>query len=487
MIFKFTLVGLFVAITYYLSFKGMKKTKDLKSFAIGNKDMNPILVGLTMAASISSTATFVINPGFVYTHGLSAYIHYGIAASLGILTAFILMTKKFLKQGEVNGALTLPDWIYHRFGSRAMSLFFAVINLLSITFIVLILLGCSFLLMSLFDVSQTTGLILVLLFVFSYVLIGGTYSHAYTNAFQGLMMVFIAMIVFVSGLKYFDGGFMTSLKSVGENYAMVFNPDSNLYFSFFSVFVSGFIITFALMFQPHIFTKVLYLKNEGDVNKFIWTTFLSGLVFSLMLFVGFYARLSGLEGVPQDKIVAAFITQEFGVEAGTVIALTMLAAGLSTLDGILVAISSMVVRDLYLPFAKNLEAGEKSALTLSRYTLVGIGCVSLIIALYPPKLIGLFAQKGVYGLAAASFVPMLFGTLITRKLNAKLVFASSILGLVSHLYLNIFGGIANPAVSATYGIFLSTGLFFMGMICEKVLKPQKSQEHQLQKDEKAYS
>lgn len=487
MLFKLTLVGLFVAVTYYLSFKGMKKTKDLKSFAIGNKDMNPILVGLTMAASISSTATFVINPGFVYNHGLSAYIHYGIAASLGILTAFILMTKKFLKHGEVNGALTLPDWIYHRFNSRAMSLFFAVINLLSITFIVLILLGCSFLLMSLFGVTQTTGLVLVLLFVFSYVLIGGTYSHAYTNAFQGLMMVFISMIVFVSGLKYFDGGFITSLESVGENYALVFNPDSNLYFSFFSVFVSGFVITFALMFQPHIFTKVLYLKNEGDVNKFIATTFVSGLIFSLMLFVGFYARLSGLEGVAQDKVVAAFISQEFGVEAGTVIALTMLAAGLSTLDGILVAISSMVVRDLYLPFAKDKEEGQRSALSLSRYTLVVIGVISLLISLNPPELIGLFAQKGVYGLAAASFVPMLFGTILTKKLNAKLVFACAIVGLVAHLYLNIFGGVANPAVSATYSIFLSTGIFLTGLVVEKVLKPQKTSERPLQKDEKAYS
>lgn len=487
MLFKFTLVGLFVAVTYYLSFKGMKKTKCLQSFAIGNKDMNPILVGLTMAASISSTATFVINPGFVYNHGLSAYIHYGIAASLGILTAFVLMTKKFLKHGEVNGALTLPDWIFHRFGSRAMSLFFAVINLLSITFIVLILLGCSFLMMSLFDIGQTTGLILVLLFVFSYVLIGGTYSHAYTNAFQGLMMVFIAMIVFVSGLKYFEGGFISSLQSVSENYALVFNPDSNLYFSFFSVFVSGFVITFALMFQPHIFTKVLYLKNEGDVNKFIATTFVSGLIFSLMLFVGFYARLSGLEGVAQDKVVATFITQEFGVEAGTVIALTMLAAGLSTLDGILVAISSMVVRDLYLPFSKNNDSSQKSALALSRYTLVIIGIISLVIALYPPKLIGLFAQKGVYGLAAASFVPMLFGTIMSRRLNAKLVFLCAVVGLFSHLYLNLFGGIANPAVSATYGIFLSTGIFFMGLLGEKVLKPQKNQGHQLHKDEKAYS
>ena len=67
-IFKYALTALFVLLTFGLSYIGMKKTKDMKGYAIGNKDMNPYLIGITMAASIASTATFVINPGFVYVH-----------------------------------------------------------------------------------------------------------------------------------------------------------------------------------------------------------------------------------------------------------------------------------------------------------------------------------------------------------------------------------------------------------------------------------
>ena len=129
--------------------------------------MGPVLIGITMAASISSTATFVINPGFVYTHGLSAYLHYAVAASFGIMTAFLILTKGFRKLGESSGSLTIPDWIYHRYHSRGLALFFALINLLSITFVVLILVGCSILLSSLFPISQEISLILCLLFVFN--------------------------------------------------------------------------------------------------------------------------------------------------------------------------------------------------------------------------------------------------------------------------------------------------------------------------------
>ncbi|OIQ17953.1 MAG: sodium:solute symporter [Bacteriovorax sp. MedPE-SWde] len=462
-IFKYLIAFGFVAFTFYLSYIGMKKTKDLKGFAIGNKDMGPILIGITMAASISSTATFVINPGFVYTHGLSAYLHYAVAASFGIITAFVLLTRGFRKLGASKGSLTIPDWIFHRYGSRGLSLFFAIINLLSVTFVVLILVGCSILLSSLFPISQKVALISALLFVFSYVLMGGTYAHAYTNTFQGVLMVIISLFLFASGLKYFDGGFIDSLKSVSLNYASVVNPDSNLYYDYFSVFISSFLITFALMFQPHIFSKILYIKKDEDVTKFISTTFIVGTIFGLMLFVGFYAKLSGLVVTRQDMVVTEYIVQEFstggfGPYILVFITLTLLAAGLSTLDGILVSLSAMVVNDIYFPyFGKNLNEEDKKvrALKLSRVVLILIGLFSFVLAWNPPKLVGLFAQKGIYALAAASFVPILFGVLFSRKIPVWIIGGASGIGFFGHLILNLFCGVENPSVSSSIAMISS--------------------------------
>ncbi|MDD0851818.1 sodium:solute symporter family protein [Halobacteriovorax sp. GB3] len=458
--FKYALTALFVAVTFWFSFIGMKRTKGLKSFSIGNKDMSPLLVGITMAASISSTATFVINPGFVYNHGFSAYLHYGVGASLGILTAFLLLTKGFRRHGDKTGALTIPDWIFHRYGSRKLSLFFAGINLLSVTFVVLILVGCSILMSSIFPVSQKMALVISLVFVFSYVLMGGTYAHAYTNSFQGLMMVFISLFLFFHGIKYFDGGFFESLQTVGPNFALPFNTESNLYYDFFSVFGSSFIISFALMLQPHIFTKILYLKDDKDITKFISTTIIVGVVFSLMLFIGFYAKLSGLAAIKQDAVVSEYIINEFsGTSWGkyflTFVTLGLLAAGLSTLDGILVALSSMVVNDIYRPLAGNKITSEKHGLWLSRLVLVVIGLVAFSLAWSPPQFVGLFAQKGVYALAAASVAPIVFGVLLKKTLPIWVVATSSCIGFFGHLYLNLFHGIYNPSVSSSYSIIAS--------------------------------
>ncbi len=457
-LFKYILMGSFILATYWLSFKGMKKTTDLKSFSIGAGDMSPYMVGLTLAASISSTATFVINPGFVYTHGLSAYLHYAVAAFLGIALAFIILTKKFRSLGEKQGALTIPHWIATRYKSNKLGLLFAFLNLLSITFVVLIMVGCSILVASLFPVSQKMALVIVMLFVFSYVLMGGSYAHAYTNTLQGIVMLGISLFLFSYGVYNLDGSFLANLNAVSLDYASVFNAKSNLYYDFFSVFGSSFIITFALMLQPHILTKVLFLKNDKQVNKFLGTTLVTGSIFGLMLFIGFFARFDGLEIVRQDTVVATYITSAFSATVWgqyfiSFVSIGLLAAGLSTLDGILVALSSMVVNDIYNPWLS--KRFNIDPLNLSRVVLVIIGLTSLALAWNPPKLVGLFAQKGVYGLAAASLVPILFGVFLDKSLSPLKIGTCSILALLTHLYLNLFGGIANPSVSSTYGIALS--------------------------------
>lgn len=464
-LFKYLITIAYVVGVLWLSWVGMRRTRDIRGFSIGNKDMNPYVVGITLAASIASTATFVINPGFVYSHGLSAYLHYGVAGSLGILTAFLVLTRGFLRLGESHGALTIPQWIYYRYNHRGLSLFFAFINLLSITFVVLILVGCSLLVTGLFPIEQKTALVLVLVFVFAYVLMGGTYAHAYTNTLQGLMMMLITVVLTVQGWKYFAGDPLGALARIGEQYAAPLNRDSSLYFDVFSVFVSGFVVTFALMLQPHILTKVLYLRSERDIGRFIATTVVVGALFTLMLMIGFYARLAGLEVPDQDAVVREYLLHEFssspwGEYVLVFVFLTLLAAGMSTLDGILVSLSAMVVNDIVAPLGGGVR---RHGLTLSRVVLVLVGLIGLALAWDPPPLIGLFAQKGVYGLAAASTVPVLFGVLVHRHIPLWVIFGSALLGLGAHLGFTLLAGVENPAVSASLAIFLALGFGLLGL------------------------
>jgi SSS family solute:Na+ symporter/sodium/pantothenate symporter len=448
------LLALYLGAVYWLSWIGMKKTTSLANFAVGSGDMGPLVVGVVMAASIASTATFVINPGFVYTHGLSALLHYGVAAQLGVAVGLFAVCRGFRRLGAAKGCLTVPDWIRARYGNETLATAFALLNLLSIAFIVLIMVGCAFLVVALLGISYPLALAGVLVVVFSYVLLGGTYAHAYTNLVQAAMMATVALALFASGLHHFEGGLLDAMRSISAEWASPVNPDSSLYGSVFAVFVSAFLVTFALMLQPHILTKVLYLRHERDIDKFIATAVAIGVIFSLCLFVGVYARLDGMEyGLDrQDRVVTDYVVQVFGGEAVAAIMLvTLLAAGMSTLDGILVAVSAMVVNDLVLR-GRARDADAKAGLRASRIALVAIGVIAFLLAIDPPELVGLFAQRGVYGLAAASFAPIVLGVIVRGHIPAWIPASAAAFALVIHLGLPTLTGEANPAVSSSWAI-----------------------------------
>ncbi len=187
--------AVYLVVTLWLAWIGHKKTDSLDTFALGKRDMGPWLVGITMGASLCSTATFVINPGFVYTHGISAFVHFGVAVGLGIAVALYTLTPGFRRAGVEDAALSLPHWIGARFGSARLRVAFAALSLLSITFIVLIVGGVQILLEKTLHLSPHAALVLTIAFVFGYILIGGTYAHAYTNTLQGIVMLLVTVAI----------------------------------------------------------------------------------------------------------------------------------------------------------------------------------------------------------------------------------------------------------------------------------------------------
>ncbi|MFU8803681.1 MAG: sodium:solute symporter family transporter [Bradymonadaceae bacterium] len=515
--------GLFIfylAGTSWLAYLGHKKTGDLKSFALGKGDMNPIIVGVTLAAAIASTATFVINPGFVYVHGLSALIHLGGAAGVGVISGLLIMSIGFRRIGQKTQALTLPQWIGQRYGSRWMTTFFAGVNLLSLTFVVLIVGGLSIVMQITLGLSNTESIILIIGFVFSYIFVGGTYAHAYTNTLQGIIMTIIAAVIVFSGLHFFMAGLgpvSETLAAQDPNLIEAINPESFLFGSFFSVYVSGFIIGFAIVSQPHIMIKALYVKEDKHVWQYLAVCIAVSLFFTALLLVGLYARLMEIPveklvdpttGIfRQDLVMTVYVAETFSPTMIAVVSVALLAAGMSTLDGILIALSSIAANDLFLGLTRNNLLKDKTPTEQHRIAhragqviLIVLGLITFAIALNPPELLGIFGQVGVYGIVAASCVPILFGILFPR-VRGRGMFASAIVGLGVHLGLYAWAQVAlareislnavvegwgplaivfdtkmtqlgffNPGVTATYGIIAS---LIVGLVAVAVASSPK--------------
>lgn len=464
--------GAYLLVTTGLALRGMKKTGDLASFALGDRDMGPLLVGVTLAASIASTATFVINPGFVWKDGLSALLHFGVAGSLGVIVGLVLLSRGFRRLGEEHRALTLPHWVGSRFGSRGLRTYFAALNLaLAVAFVVLIVKGSALVMQATLGLGYVTSVVLVVGFVFSYILLGGTYAHAYTNALQGSIMAVVALLLFFSGLHLFsDGGlagFAAALSQQDASLVAVTNPNSPLFDSPWEVFVCGFVVSYGLVCQPHILVKSLYLRSESDLRRYLVIGSGVGLLFAMVLVVGLYARVAYPElDVAQDAVMPVYIQRAFSPTVGALISVALLAAGMSTMDGILVSASTIAGHDLVLGLLGRRVSEEgrpRVALVASRVVLVIMAAVSFALALDPPRLVGLFAQAGIYGLVAASVAPVTFG-IFARDVPTRWVWASSLLGPAVHFALYLGVGVPNPAVSATLGVVASCATLGLGVL-----------------------
>ncbi len=470
----------------WLGWRGKRAATSMASFSVGTRTVKPAFIGLSLAANLTSAATFVINPGLIYLYGWSGVLGYAVAAPLGIFLGLVVFSKSFRRVGDRFTVLTVPQWIGDRFGAPWLKVYFAVLSLLQVSFLVLIVVGLTLVLANILGIPVNVALVVVVGFTFAYILLGGASTHIMTNSIQASIMIVVAIILLGSGARFFSGGidaFFDRLSAVAPHYGSAVNPDSLLFRDLFEVLVANFAVGVAIILQPHIISKALYLRTEKDVNRYLLTAVIVASLFFAVLVVGLFARLS-LTGelLPPDRVMAVYIVESFSPPLRALVGLGILAAGFSTLEGILVALSSIFANDFLRtvrPGIRDPERWRVVSLRAAKIFLIVLAPVTLWLShrqiLHPSLSVAIFAQNGIYGLFAATFVPVLFG-IFSRTEARGWIFASSLTALAVHFgmyYLKIGPYHNNPAVPATLALAASLAVMLVGTALRRGL-PSRS-------------
>ncbi len=446
-----------------------RRTKSLRDYALG-AGFSPIVVGLSLAASMTSAATFIINPGFVAMFGWSAYLAMSIVLPLALFLSLIILSKSFRKYGNSIQALTLAQWVGKRYNSSFFSIMMAFISLLMLTFIVLICVGVTKVIAGALGANEILVLAILIVFVFGYMMFGGANSMVYTNMTQAVLMLIVAIILLTSGMDYFKNGvdgFWSGLESIDPLLSANFNSSSPLFRDAFEVIFCNFVVGIAIVCQPHIITRSLMLKNDKDVNKYLLYTILIQIIFFSVLFTGFYARYQfpdlTLNETPlkMDSILSYYVVERFTPVVGVIVVMGLISAGLSTLEGIIQSISTTITNDIIQPVF-HIDNTTSRLSIINRFVIIFVGVLSFIFSyqqlIYPNLSVAILAQNGVYAFFSAAFVPILFGIFI-KNTPKEAAIGAAIVAFVVHfsvyygqLSFYTTGIVKNPAVAATYAI-----------------------------------
>ncbi len=400
----------------------------MQDYFLGGRSMGGFLLAMTMTATYGSASSFIGGPGTAYTEGLGWVL---LAMTQVVTGYFVLMIlgKKFAVVTRRYKAVTMVDFLKSRYRSKWVVLFSALsIIIFLFSAMAAQWIGGARLLESLIGIDYTTALVIFALSVLIYVTIGGFRAVALTDAVQGSIM-FLGTLVLLIAVIIAGGGIpsiISDLHTENPNLITPYGAEGTLSPAFVSSF--WILVGVGVVALPQITVRAMAYRDSRSMHRaIIIGTIVVGFIMLNMHLIGVFARpiLPGIEIGDQVMPLIALEVMPAWL-AGVVLAAPM-AAIMSTVDSLLLLVSSTIVKDVYLNYVRP-DAPHNRVKWLSISITAVLGVIVFFMALNPPDLIIWLNLFAFGGLEAAFIWPIILG-LYWSKGNKYGALASMITGV----------------------------------------------------------
>lgn len=430
---------LFLIVIFFVGFWANRFVKSSDSFLqeyfLGGRQLGGFVLAMTMIATYGSASSFIGGPGVAYTRGLGWVLLSMAQLATGYFVLMVL-GKKFAIMARQYKAITLIDFLKERYKSHAVVIISAIsIIIFLFSAMAAQWVGGARLIESLTGLSYTTALFIFAVSVLVYVIIGGFRAVALTDAVQGVIM-FVGTLVLLVATIIAGGGIsniMAELVAENPNLVSPYGAERDLT----PLYVSSFwiLVGVGVVGLPQITVRAMSYKDSRSMHRaIIIGTAVIGFIMLGMHLIGVFARPI-LPGVEVGDQVMPMLTLKVlpPLLAGLVLAAPM-AAIMSTVDSLLILVSSAIVKDIYLNYIKP-EATEKQVKNTSFWVTSVIGISVVLFALSPPELLIWLNLFSFGGLESVFIWPVVFG-LYWSKGNKYGAVSSMIFGMGSYILLD---------------------------------------------------
>jgi Na+/proline symporter len=347
-----------------------------------------------------------------------------VAVYIGI----IVCLKGIRKAGDSFGNRSIPEYLGDRFESDTLRVLVAIFSMLLLFYLAGQLLAGAVMFNEMMGVDVMTALLLTSTIIILYLLMGGAHADILTDGVQGALMLLLAVFVgymFLTGFGVVGGysGMVETLEALDPDLVKTLHPTHPVLNSWWDVF-AVFVAHAPLGLLPHIGNKLWALKGNRDQVKFVIFAFAFGMILPCLALGGLVARaVLGdsllAEGASANYAIPALFIATLPAWLAALIGAGVLAAIMSTADGLVLSTSQIFANDIYrrtivprLKVQPSDEDVDSMALKLSRIAmaLVMVGSVWLAWE-FQGMNVALLIVSGVGGMLGAICGPIYAGIL----------------------------------------------------------------------------
>ncbi|MDP4915629.1 MAG: cation acetate symporter, partial [Saprospiraceae bacterium] len=478
------------------------RASSTKEFYIAGGGVSPLANGIATAADWMSAASFISMAGLISFMGYDGSVYL-----MGWTGGYVLLALLLAPYLRKFGKYTVPDFVGDRYYSQTARLVAVVAAIfISFTYVAGQMRGVGIVFSRFLEVDINTGVVIGMIIVVFYAVLGGMKGITYTQVAQYCVLIFAYMVpaIFISlqltGNPIPQLGFGGTLN---DGSYLLDKVDGLLTELGFMAYTSGskevidmFFITAALMVGtaglPHVIVRFFTVPKVKDARKsagyallFIAILYTTAPAVGVFGIYNMITNINGqkIESLPTwvqnwqktglitiedknkdgmilyqkdkvkneltiDKDIMVLANPEIAGLPNWVVALVAsggLAAALSTAAGLLLVISTAISRDL-LKNALAPNISEKSELLYARMAAIFAVIVAGYFGVNPPGFVAEVVAFA-FGLAAASFFPVIIMGIFSKRMNKEGAIAGMIIGLIFTLGYLIYFKFMNPELN----------------------------------------
>ena len=524
--------AIWVAITFsvYIGIAVWSRVADTKGFYVAGQGIPAVANGMAVGADWMSAASFISLAGLVSFMGFDGSV-YLMGWTGGYVLLALLLAPYLRKFGEY----TVPDFVARRYYSNTARVVAAVAALfVSFTYVAGQMRGVgvvfSRFLGDFFEPIAsglgveviTIGVIVGMAIVALYAVLGVMKGVTWTQVTQYCVLIVAYLIPAIAIATELTGNPIPQ-GAIGEVAPMLNQLQTDLGLNMYTgpfaelSMLNVFCITLVLMVGtaglPHVIVRFYTVRTVKDARwSAVWAILFIGILYTVAPAIAMFSRLEilqsfselGAQGMAQqlgwvqnwaqagliesagwtaetsvnemlgsiDRDIIVLATPELAGLSNWVVGLVAaggLAAALSTASGLMIVISSSLAHDIYGEII-NPDASEQRRLRVGRIAIfVGV-IVAGLAGIFPPGFVAEVVAFA-FGLAAASFFPILVLGIFWKKCNRQGAVAGMIVGLaftfimivLMRIHVITEGAIAEPFIDSFLGIN-AQGIGIMGML-----------------------